>query len=150
MSAFIAQFKYAEKLEFGKLLAHLMTRLQPTTPVDCVIPIPLHPKRQQERGFNQTLELAIPLAKKLEIPLNRWDCTRTLSTAKQTSLNAKMRTQNVTDSTFAIAPHFKAKHVLVIEDIVTTGSTINAFATVLKRAGVKTVEVWSCCRTMVE
>lgn len=149
VSTLISQFKYAAKLEFGNLLAHLMDRLIPVTAIDCIIPMPLHPQRQRQRGFNQTLELARVIANTKRMTLDRWSCTRQKATLMQASLNAKKRHLNLKENSFRIDPKFNAQHVLIIEDVVTTGATIHAFALALKNKGVKTVEIWSCGRTIL-
>lgn len=149
MNAFIGKLKYGKNQHFAKLLGQLMAeRLTATYPVDCVVTVPLHPKRQQQRGFNQTLELAKVLAADLQYPVMRWSCSRTMDTVFQSSLRAKARRANITFKAFAVSSQLKGKHVLVIEDVVTTGATINAFAQALKKAGATTVEIWSCCRTL--
>src|SRR5205823_2806463 len=121
---------------------------KPVTPVECIVPVPLHPKRQCERGFNQALELAVVIAKKQQLKLDRWSCTRDRYTLPQATLSAEGRATNMNAKVFAIKPTFKAKHVLVIDDVVTTGATVEAFTVALKQKGVETVEVWSCCRTL--
>lgn len=145
---FIQQWKYGSQLHFAKLFGTLMAkRLDFSHPIDCIIPLPLHPLRQRERGFNQSIELASRISYLTDLPLNRWSCTKKMATASQSSLRQFARTQNVSANAFAVDKTFKAKHVLVIDDVVTTASTVSAFATALKHAGVKTVEIWSVCRT---
>lgn len=150
LNTFIGQFKYKGHLHFAKMLGKIMAeRLIFTYPIDCIVPMPLHPARQRERGFNQTLELANIIAKHWQLPLDRWSCTKKRNTLAQSLLSARARASNVTARAFAITPLFSAKHVLVIEDVVTTGATVNALARALTDAGVATVEIWSCCRTIL-
>jgi ComF family protein len=145
---FITQFKFGAHHHFAKLLGKLMANyLELTAPVECIIPVPLHKHRQIQRGFNQTLELATIIAKEKNLILEKRSCAKIIETRAQSSLRASSRTRNITPRVFAISPHFKAKRVLVIEDIVTTGATINAFAKALKQHGVEHIEVWACCRT---
>lgn len=145
----IAKWKYGGQLHFAMMLAHFMIqRLKPRYPIDCVIPVPLHPQKLRQRGFNQSIELAVPIAMHLNIPLDRRSCTRMINTASQSHLDRAGRQKNIKSSYFAISPEFKAKHVLIIEDIVTTGATINALSGALKSQGVQTVEIWCCCRTL--
>ncbi len=148
VNGFISQLKYAGKLHFAKMLGKLMSkRLSFVYPIDCVVGVPLHPNRQRQRGFNQALELATNVAKHLNLPLDRWSCTKVLDTKAQSLLSASKRVNNITQKAFHIAPDFNAKHVLVIEDVVTTGTTVQAFTQALKRQGARTVEIWSICRT---
>ncbi|MBN9289426.1 MAG: ComF family protein [Gammaproteobacteria bacterium] len=145
---FIGQWKYAGELYFAKLLGTLMAeRLSLRETVDCIVPLPLHPLRQRERGFNQTIELASQIADLKGLPLDRWSCTKIKSTPAQSSLGKAARMQYLQASVFAIDKSFQAKHVLVIEDVVTTGSTVGAFTMALKHAGVETVDIWAVCRT---
>jgi len=145
----IGKWKYGGQLHFATMLAHFMVdRLTPRYPPDCIIPVPLHPQRLQQRGFNQSIELAAYIAKHQKIPLNRWCCTRVINNSSQSHLGAIGRVNNIHRNTFAIDNTFKAKHVLIIEDIVTTGATINALSVCLKHQGVRTVEIWCCCRTL--
>ncbi|MBS0288999.1 MAG: ComF family protein [Proteobacteria bacterium] len=148
VSGFIAHLKYAGKLHFAKMLGSLMAKhLSCQYPIDCVIAMPLHPKKQRQRGFNQTIEIAKWIAKMQKRPLNNWHCTKITDTQAQAKLSAADRGKNLSAKAFYISPNFVAKHVLVIEDVVTTGATIHAFATALKNHGVSTVEVWCVCRT---
>jgi ComF family protein len=146
--AFVGDLKYKGHLHFVKMLANLMANhLWTLHPIDCVIGVPLHPVRQRQRGFNQTIELAKIVSKLCQLPFDRWGCTKTLDLPAQATLSQTMRKKSVSPKAFAIAPTFVAKHVLVIEDVVTTGQTIQAFTQALKMHGVSTVEIWSVCRT---
>jgi predicted amidophosphoribosyltransferase len=126
----------------------MVERLTMSTAIDCIIPMPLSPSRQRQRGFNQTLELAKYIAHYHQRHLDRRSCTKIKETAPQSQLSLEQRSKNITAKAFHIAPSFSAQHVLVIEDVVTTGHTINALTTALKCAGVATVEIWSVCRTL--
>jgi ComF family protein len=148
VSAFVGDLKYKGHLHFVKMLASLMvSRLKAVHPIDCVVGMPLHPQRQRQRGFNQTIELAKMVSKLCQLPLDRWSCTKILDLPAQASLPKSARTKNLSAKAFSIAPAFAAKHVLIIEDVVTTGQTVQAFTQALKIHGVTTVEIWSVCRT---
>lgn len=145
---FVSKLKFGSHLHFAKMLGSLMShKLKALTPVDCMVAMPLHPKRQRERGFNQALEIAKIIAKKQQIRLDLFSCQRVKYTKAQASLSAKRRADNMHYSAFKISPKLRARHVLVIEDVVTTGSTVVAFTKALKQSGVETVEIWACCRT---
>lgn len=149
INRFIAKWKYGGQLHFTTLLAHFMVeQLTPAFAVDCIIPMPLHPQKLRERGFNQCIELASMIAKHHAIPLDKWSCTRLSHTQTQSQLSAQQRIRNLHSASFAINKAFKAKHVLIVEDIVTTGATIVALTLALKHHGVETVEIWCCCRTL--
>lgn len=148
LTRFISNLKFHGQLHFAKMLGSLMNQyLTPLTPVDCIVPVPLHPKRQQSRGFNQTLEIAKVIATRKNLLLDKWSASKIIHTEAQSGLSAKKRSQNISERAFAIHPNFQAKHVLVIEDVVTTGATVEALTKALKRAGAETVEIWACCRT---
>lgn len=145
----MTKWKYHGQFYFALMLAELMVkRLTPRYPPDCIMPVPLHPHRLRQRGFNQCIELAKHIAKSQNLPLDRRSCTRIINNPSQSQLSAIDREKNINISTFAVRSDFKAQHVLIIEDIVTTGATMNALSLSLKRQGVQTVEIWCCCRTL--
>lgn len=115
----------------------------------CILPVPLSRKRLRERGFNQSIELAKPLAKVMCIPLLCNAVKRTRHTSPQTGLDAKQRRKNIKGA-FQLVKAIPFDHVLIVDDVVTTGTTVNELARVLKKAGVKTVGVLSVARTPVQ
>jgi ComF family protein len=115
---------------------------------EALIPVPLHPNRLRERGFNQALELARPIASQLNIPLAADLCRRVRATPNQTQLAANKRRSNVRRA-FEIKTQKLPGHVAIIDDVITTGSTVEELAYRLNRAGVKQVEVWSLARAVV-
>ncbi len=148
LDRFIAKLKYGAHLPFGKMLGTLLaTHLEVPQRVDCLLGMPLHPHRQQERGFNQSFEIAQEIAKRTQLPFDRRSCTKVIDTPSQAALTANQRAHNLSQHAFAISKDFSAKHVLVIDDVVTTMATISAFSRALKHHGVSTVEIWSVCRT---
>lgn len=146
--------KFSQQLVYAKLLADLLlSRLpyqtdSPDKP-ELIIPMPLHPQRLRERGYNQALEIARPLAKKLRIPLALKDCQRVIATAPQASMPAEERRKNVKQA-FQVSPDLKARHVAIVDDVVTTGSTVAELARALREVGVKRVDVWCCARTALD
>jgi ComF family protein len=138
---FGAQFKNARLL--GSLLAeHLQKTAEKP---DCIVPVPLHTARYHERGFNQALEISRTVSSKLHIPIDFSSCVRHKDTLHQTGLSAKKRQQNLRRA-FTVQKPIHARHVAILDDVMTTGSTANALATTLKRAGVSRVDVWVCAR----
>ncbi len=115
---------------------------------DWIIPVPLHKDRLKERGYNQALEIARPIAKKMYIPLQTTCCTRILPTLAQASTTAEIRRKNMQHA-FVVNPLFQAEYVAIVDDVLTTGSTVGELARVLKKSGVKRVDVWSCARTVL-
>ena len=112
---------------------------------DSIIPVPLHSSRLVSRGYNQSVELARPLSKQLGIAVDTNACKRNRATVPQTELPAKKRKQNVHNA-FSIAKRVSYKHVLLIDDVITTGSTVNELARALRLAGVNRVDVLACAR----
>ena len=144
-----ARFKFRGDLAAGRALAQLMIERAvaeaPTRPA-LMIPIPLHVSRLRERGYNQTLELARPLAAALGIPLRHDLLVRTRSTPPQTGLDAKARRRNLRGA-FALTKSARLPdHVVVFDDVMTTGATLREAARVLVRAGVSRVDVWALAR----
>jgi Predicted amidophosphoribosyltransferases len=145
----ILGFKFNDKLAIGRVLGTLLglelRRTLKERP-ECIIPVPLHPSRLRERGFNQALELAHQVAKILNIPIDSRSCRRVRATAFQSTLPVKQRRTNIRGA-FRVSAPIRARHVAIIDDVITTGETVAEVARVLRRAGVETVEVWSCART---
>lgn len=107
---------------------------------DCIAPVPLHKRRERKRGFNQSELLARSLAQELEVPFGN-ALQRTRATPPQVGLNLKERQSNVRGA-FTITPGFTSPpnaHVLLVDDVFTTGATLRECATVLKKAGAKSV-----------
>ncbi|WP_348758999.1 ComF family protein [Candidatus Methylocalor cossyra] len=112
---------------------------------EALIPVPLHARRYRQRGFNQTVEIARTVARRLGITLDLGSCRRVRATAPQAQLSARERHENLR-AAFAVRPGVGYRHVAIIDDVVTTGATANALAQALRDAGVETIEVWSCAR----
>lgn len=148
----ITGLKFHQRLGNARLLGELMADLLvpayrrfPKLRPQLLIPVPLHEARLRQRGYNQAAELARPLARLLELPLDLTGCTRQRETAAQMELDAKHRAVNVRGA-FACTLDLRKKRVAIVDDVVTTGHTVNEFARVLKRAGAARVEVWSMAR----
>jgi ComF family protein len=146
LRSLLHDFKYHEGLYLSSFLANLIVNALPPSldKTQCLIPVPMHPKRLRQRGFNQAAELAKQLSRMLSIPYSLYDCIKTLNTLPQASLNAEQRRKNLTHA-FDSAP-IPYEHVTLIDDLVTTGSTVNEIARVLKKNGVTRVDVWCCAR----
>jgi len=128
----------------GQLLARNILEKEVTMP-ECIIPVPLHPLRLKLRGYNPALEIARPIAARLGVPVNMQICRRTRHTQPQTSLTIKQRRKNVRKA-FCVTDNPGYRHVALIDDVITTGSTINELAKTLISAGVIKIDAWSCAR----
>ena len=143
----IHRFKYQGKtacLPSFARFARNLPQLGEVQGADWIVPVPLHPTRLQERGFNQALLLAKAFP---EAALAREAVVRTRHTAPQVGLNPKERQANVKGA-FAVPDpaQVKGKSVLLIDDLYTTGSTVKECARVLRRAGASRVEVLTVAR----
>ncbi len=145
----IQDLKFRGRLPAARLLADLLRnylqRHCETLP-EAIIPVPLHSSRLRERGFNQSLELARPIARSLNLPLLAGHVKRTRRTPPQAQLDFTARLTNVHNA-FAVTRSIPARHVAILDDVVTTGSTVSELTRVLREAGIKRVDVWACART---
>lgn len=141
---FHKQLVYARLL--GELLAERVRQHYGEQLPDCIVPVPLHIKRLRERGFNQALELARPVAKELKIKLDFLSCERKKQTMAQSNLPAQQRKHNLKNA-FVVKRALTAKHVAILDDVMTTGHTISELSRELQTAGIKRVDVWCCART---
>lgn len=133
---------YAVARLFGQLLSEALSGQELP---ECLIPVPLHPHRYRERGFNQATEIARIVAGELGISLMLNHCVRQRATQPQSELTAKQRLRNLRKA-FRIVKPVNVAHVAILDDIVTTGATVNAMATALRANGVQRIDVWACAR----
>lgn len=106
--------------------------------IDMVVPIPLHWKRMEKRGYNQAEIIAGALGKKLNLPVNAKILKRKRNTRPQKDLNEAQRKENLAQA-FAVCKNVQDMTILLVDDIYTTGATVDAAARVLKAAGAKKV-----------
>ena len=133
-------------LPLGELLAELGPAL-PLAAVDVVVPVPLHPRRERERGFNQSWLLARRLAIVWGLTARADVLARRVATAAQTDLGAAARRLNVRDAFTVRRPELVAgRHVLLVDDVLTTGATAAACAVALRSGGAATVGVVTVAR----
>lgn len=149
----IHNFKYNGKKYLAQHLALFMAETfkkmeKEILKVDMIVPVPLHKSKQKERGFNQAELLARELSKILLIDLNINNLKRVKKTKTQTKLNFSERQENLKDA-FIVEDktEFKNKVLLLIDDVLTTGSTTNNCAKLLKECGAKAVYVLTLATT---
>ncbi len=141
----LLRFKFHGDLAAGAVLAALMADAMASAErPQALVPVPLHRARLRQRGYDQALELARPLAAALGLPLHSDLLRRVRATAPQSELGAEERQGNV-QGAFAAAATPLA-HVALVDDVMTTGATAQAAALALQRAGVARVDVWVCTR----
>jgi ComF family protein len=143
----LPRFKFHEDLAAGRLLAQVMTEAFAELPrPDALVPVPLHRARLRRRGYDQALELARPLARALHVPLRDDLLRRVRATAAQSERDAAARRRNVRGA-FAVVPGVTLpRHVVLVDDVMTTGATLHAAARALRRAGVERIDAWVCAR----
>ena len=148
LRAIVHALKYEGRRSLARPLADLMRErgAEVLAGSDCLVPVPLHPTRRRARGFNQALDLARHLGRPVRKALRRVRATPT-----QTGLPAAQRHRNVRDA-FAMAPRtpsLSGATVVLVDDVSTTGATLEACARVLKAAGAREVRALVAARVVV-
>lgn len=146
---FVRALKYGRSLShaavLGTLLAdYLQQRHQGEWP-QCFIPVPLSTERYRQRGFNQAIELGRVIESRLRIPMNVRLLARVRHTVEQAGLSRRERRKNLRNA-FAMTSKGMPSHIAILDDVVTTGSTMNEITRRLKRAGAEQIEVWAVTR----
>src|SRR5690606_35139969 len=143
----LPRLKFHRDLAAGRLLAQAMAAALPAGPrPDALVPVPLHPARLRQRGYNQALELARPLGRALALPLRRNLLRRVRDTAAQSRLDAGARAANLRDAFEVPGGEAVPAHVVLVDDVMTTGATLHAAAEALADAGAVRVDAWVCAR----
>lgn len=148
----IRNLKYGQALAsarvLGELLAWRLIQQRQITSESwpaCIIPVPLHTRRYRERGYNQVVELGRHLQRRLNIPLRTDLVTRIRHTPEQAGLSRRERRKNLRRA-FSTTTTDLPAHVAVLDDVITTGTTVNELAHTLAKAGVARIEVWGLAR----
>ncbi len=145
----IRGLKYGGAVAQGRVLGEIFSEYLGATPRDCwpqaLLPVPLAARRFRDRGYNQAIVIAEFLQRHLSIPLHTNVLVRTRETLEQAGLDQRARRRNIRGA-FALVRAVPATHVAIVDDVVTTGSTVNEIARLLKRAGVNQVDVWAVAR----
>lgn len=156
----VCALAYAQPVDYlvGRLKFHRDLRVVPTlaglllraaagkTGADWLAPVPITPARLRTRGFNQALEIARVLSRRIEVRITRVVHRRRGAETPQSSLpDTAARRTNVAGA-FEVRTTIGG-HVVIIDDVVTTGATVNELARCLKRAGARRVDVWAIART---
>ena len=150
----ISQFKFAKQPQlavlFGKLLSrHLASRIiSGALRPQAIVAIPLHPRRQRQRGYNQAYLLAIEVAKLLQIPLLPTQLfTRSRHSLPQSQCSSAERQRNISGA-FKVTGRLPVQHIAIIDDVVTTQATVREAALTLQQAGAQQIDIWCLARTL--
>lgn len=149
----ITGLKFQQRLIYAHILGSLLAenislQYQNDYLPDLIIPVPLHKKRLHVRGFNQAVELARPISKKLNLPIDYKRCKRVYNTAAQSNLPRHQRATNVKNAfVVEIQEDLSSQHVALLDDVMTTGHTVTELSRALYYVGVKRIDIWCCART---
>jgi len=151
ITGLVHSLKFGEKINYARPIGELLLKkladelLPEQGRPECIIPVPLHHMRLRRRGYNQSTEISRVIAKKTELAIKHDAVIRQRSTLAQTDLKAKQRQKNIKGA-FKVIRSLNDKHVLIIDDVITTGATVNELATALKKSGIERVGVLSIAR----
>lgn len=144
----IPRLKYHSQLAIVPVLGSCLAEAVAAQPrPDLLIPMPLHPIRIRERGFNHATEIARAVARQLDLPLDARCCQRIRDTPPQMGLKHDARRRNVRDA-FACSGEVQGQHIALIDDVMTTGTSLNELAATMMRAGARDVTCWVVARTL--
>ncbi len=147
LNLLVTRFKFSGNLAAGRVLAQAWQLAgKPRDLPDCLVPVPLHRRRRQQRGYNQALELARPLAREWDIALAPQLLQRCRATPPQSDLDAVARRRNLRHAFMARVPGRPPQHVALVDDVMTTGATLAVCTRALRHAGVERVDVWALAR----
>ncbi len=152
----LPQLKYQGRFELASLFANLLAQqwkkeelAKLSSPVDLVLSVPLHISKWQIRGYNQAHLLAKPFAQHLQLPYDKHAFIRTKKNKSQVGQTGSQRRNNLANA-FTLAKELpnNVKHVILVDDVLTTGSTTNEISKILKGEGVDKVTVTTICLTL--
>ena len=154
LSGLIHKLKFTGQSQLASPLARLLVlavlharRVRALPNVDLIINVPLHSRRHWRRGYNQSDLLCRPLAHWLSCAYFSGALKRTRATAVQHRLNARLRKRNLKNA-FHLELSVKGRHIAIVDDVVTTGSTVSELSRLLLQSGAASVQVWCLCRTL--
>jgi ComF family protein len=149
----VQKFKYGRKVSLGKPLGRLMAQgceeFLRECQADLIVPVPLHPRRLRWRGFNQSLLLSRQVSRRYNVPVEPFALYRARETVPQTELTEDERRKNVRGA-FAInaGKSMKGRSVLLVDDVYTSGATVNECSRVLIRGGAREVTILTLARAI--
>ena len=153
-SSVVYDMKYSGRPDIAYHLGIIVAReLAPTgffDCIDCIVPLPLHWRRESARGYNQSLEFALGLARVVGLAVERHAVERVRNTPSQTSMTPSQRQKNVAGAFALVRPsRVEGRHVLVVDDIITTGASLTSCISEIVKARDVTVSFLTIGRTVV-
>lgn len=153
----IKEFKFSQQPQLHHLFSTLLSRVIAANIIqhnyslpEALVYIPLHKKRQRQRGYNQSQLLAKEIAKQLHIPLiTDKQFIRAKYTQAQALQNSSERKANINNA-FQVTKPFTVKHIALLDDVVTTGETIREACLTLSTAGIEHIDIWCLARTLAD
>lgn len=137
--------KFNARLNLVRLLGQCLAgalRERAVAMPELILPVPLHAQRLRERGYNQSFEIARTVGRELSLPVDAHSCARILATTPQSRLTQEARRRNVRGA-FRILRPPGVERVAILDDVITTGSTVSELAKVLLQSGIERVDVWA-------
>jgi ComF family protein len=132
----------------GSLLASYLIERHTESWPDCFVPVPLHSARYRSRGYNQVIELGRYVERGLQLEMRTDLVARKRNTVEQAGLSRRARRSNLRRA-FFVTSTILPKHIALLDDVITTGSTVNELSRVFKKAGAERIEVWGLARAVV-
>lgn len=143
----IHRLKYRGQLPIARILGCLLGRRLAelgAPQVDAIVPVPLHAARERKRGYNQSREIAVFAARELGLPVCDRLARRIRATGEQAMLPAHARRHNLKDAFVVVGD--SPQRVAIVDDVMTTGATVESLALALRQAGCRRIEVWTVAR----
>lgn len=147
LDALIQHYKYAGAQELAEFFASVLApRLADQPLPELIVPMPLHPARLRQRGFNQALEIARRLGRQFDLPIMH-ACRRQRDTPPQAGLDLQTRRRNLRGA-FLCTEALEGKRIALLDDVMTTGSSLDEMAQAARRAGAQHITAWVIARTL--
>ncbi len=143
----LLKFKFCGQMHQALILLAHCCQAYRQRPVEVLLPVPLHPQKSRQRGFNQAQEITAILSGLLQRPIDQSCLNRVKPTKAQSGLSLSKRLRNL-QGAFEFTTGTEYKRVAIVDDIITSGSTMQALCKVLRKGGVEYIEVWSIARTL--
>jgi len=143
----IQSFKYGHRLALGDYFGRQLAPLAATLDADLIVPLPLHDERLRQRGFNQALELSRALARAHRLPIDATSCRRTRNTPAQAGLAWRERVKNLRHA-FACSADLSGARIILVDDVMTTGASLDECARTLKLHGATEVTALVLARAL--